>query len=284
MKAVLTVAGLGTRLMPVTKELPKEMMPIYQRTEQGTLFLKPVLQVIYESLYKYGIRDFCFVVGRGKRVVEDHFTADEDLVHYLQKMNKNEIANEMRSFFKKLERSNIMFTTQPKPIGFGDAIYRSRKFVGSESFILHAGDDVVLSKQNDHLGRLEKLTHEYNAEAACLIEEVDDPRHYGVVDGNWIDDGVLEIKNLVEKPNRTQPALTMIAIYIFKPSFFDLLHRVRHANKTEMQHIRAFNMILKQKFRFIGVKLNSHEHRIDVGTPNTYLEMLNEYINYIGKQ
>ncbi len=88
MKCVITVAGLGTRLLPLTKELPKEMLPIYARTKNGNLILKPILQVIFESLFQYKIRDFCFIVGRTKRAVEEHFTPDFDLVKSLQKEKK----------------------------------------------------------------------------------------------------------------------------------------------------------------------------------------------------
>ena len=88
MKCVLTVAGLGTRLLPLTKEIPKEMLPIYEKTNDSELILKPILQVIFESLYDYNIRDFCFIVGKTKRSVEDHFTPNSDLVELLQKERK----------------------------------------------------------------------------------------------------------------------------------------------------------------------------------------------------
>ena len=159
MKCVLTVAGLGTRLLPLTKELPKEMLPIYARTKNGNLILKPILQVIFESLFQYKIRDFCFIVGRTKRAVEEHFTPDFDLVKSLQKEKKGKLAGIVNDYFKMLEKSNIVFTYQPKPIGFGDAISRGKKFVGRDHFLLHAGDDIVISKNNNHLQRLESNFH-----------------------------------------------------------------------------------------------------------------------------
>ena len=88
MKCVLTVAGLGTRLLPLTKELPKEMLPIYVKSKNQNLILKPILQVIFECLYNYKIRDFCFIVGRTKRAVVDHFTQDFDLVKQLRERKK----------------------------------------------------------------------------------------------------------------------------------------------------------------------------------------------------
>jgi len=155
MKCVLTVAGMGTRLLPLTKELPKEMLPIYSRTKSDELVLKPILQVIFESLYDYKIRDFCFVVGKTKHAVESHFTPDPDMLDFLKKERKRKLFDMLKDYFSKLEKSNIVFTYQPKPIGFGDAIKRGEKFVGNENFLLHAGDDIVISKNNDHLKRLE---------------------------------------------------------------------------------------------------------------------------------
>ena len=98
MKAVLTVAGLGTRLLPLTKELPKEMLPIFVKTQDGQLIMKPILQVIFESLYGYNIRDFCFIVGKTKRSVQEHFTQDFDLIQHLRTTKKIRLAkilNEM---------------------------------------------------------------------------------------------------------------------------------------------------------------------------------------------
>ena len=156
LKCVLTVAGLGTRLLPLTKELPKEMLPIYSTTTRGELTLKPILQVIFESLYEYKIKNYCFVVGKTKNAVKDHFTSNYELVKFLRKEKKNDLAREVNDYFKKLEKCNITFTYQPKPIGFGDAIEKGKKFAGNENFLLHAGDDIVISKENKHLKRLEK--------------------------------------------------------------------------------------------------------------------------------
>ena len=88
MKCVLTAAGLGTRLLPLTKELPKEMLPIYAKSIKGSLIMKPILQVIFESLYGYNIRNFCFVTGRTKRAIRDHFKPDFELIRLLKKNKK----------------------------------------------------------------------------------------------------------------------------------------------------------------------------------------------------
>ena len=273
MKCVLTVAGLGTRLLPLTKELPKEMLPIYVKSSKS-LVLKPILQVIFESLYNYKIRDFCFIVGRTKRAVEDHFTPDFDLVKQLKKEKKSHLAAEMEDFFKKLDTSNIVFTFQPKPIGFGDAIERGKRFVGNDNFLLHAGDDIVISINNDHLKRLETSFKKYNAEIACLLEEVVNPTNYGVVNGPILESGVIDIKEMQEKPKNPKSRLAIVAIYIFKPTIFQYLVNPKKKTDPEKQLAEAFNTAIKKGRKVIGVVLKTNERRIDIGTPESYAKVL----------
>ena len=274
MKCVLTVAGLGTRLLPLTKEVPKEMLPIYEKTKDKDLVLKPILQVIYESLYDYKIRDFCFIVGKTKRSVEDHFTPNYDLLDLLKRERKKKLLKILEDFFKKIERSNIIFITQPKPIGFGDAIEYGKKFVGSDNFLLHAGDDIVISKDNNHLKRLENNFEKYNADIACLIEEVDDPSQYGVVSGPVLEKGVIKITKMVEKPKKPKSKFAIIAIYYFKPQIFKHLAAVRKESNQQNQLANAFNLALKRGDKIIGIVLNRNEKRIDIGTPETYSKIL----------
>jgi UTP--glucose-1-phosphate uridylyltransferase len=273
MKCVLTVAGLGTRLLPLTKELPKEMLPIYVKSNKS-LVLKPILQVIFESLYNYKIRDFCFIVGRTKRSVEDHFTPDFDLAKQLKKEKKNHLAAELEDFFKKLDTSNIVFTFQPKPIGFGDAIERGKRFVGNDNFLLHAGDDIVISVDNDHLKRLETSFKKYNADIACLLEEVVNPTNYGVVNGPILESGVIDIKEMQEKPKNPKSRLAIIAIYIFKPIIFQYLANPKKKTDPEKQLAEAFNIAIKKGKKVIGVVLKANERRIDIGTPESYAKVL----------
>lgn len=274
MKCVLTVAGLGTRLLPLTKELPKEMLPIYSKTSKGDLVLKPILQVIFESLYRYKIRDYCFIVGRTKRAVEDHFTPDFDLVKFLKKEKKKDLASDLSDYFLKLDKSHIVFTYQPKPIGFGDAIERGKKFVGDDYFLLHAGDDIVISKNNNHLERLESNFKKYDADLAFLLEEVPDPSKYGVVRGPLLEKGIMDIKEMQEKPKNPKSKFAIIAIYIFKPIIFKYLAKAKKTAHPEKQLAEAFNLAIKDKKKIIGVVLKKNEKRIDIGTPDSYAKVL----------
>jgi len=273
-KTVLTVAGLGTRLLPLTKELPKEMLPIFVKSKNGQLLVKPILQVIFESLYEYKIRDFCFIVGKTKRAVEEHFTENPSLITLLNETKKRKLAQILNTFFKKIKKSNIVFIYQPKPIGFGDAIEKSKKYVGNEEFLLHAGDDIVISKNNDHLKRLEKAFKKYDAEIACLVEEVNDPRKYGVVNGKMLENGIMEIEKMEEKPKKPSSKNAIIAIYIFKSTIFQKLSKVRKEGDLEKQLANAFNLAIKQNEKIIGVLLKKSEKRIDIGTPESYFDVL----------
>jgi UTP--glucose-1-phosphate uridylyltransferase len=274
MKCVITVAGLGTRLLPLTKELPKEMLPIYSRSSKGDLVLKPILQVIFESLYQYNIRDFCFIVGRTKRAVEDHFTPDFDLIKFLRKKKKNELAYELEDYFRKLDNSNIVFTYQPKPIGFGDAIERGKKFVGNECFLLHAGDDIVISKNNAHLKRLQTMYKKYHADFAFLIERVKDPRNYGVVKGPFLENGVIKVTEMQEKPKKPESKYAIIAVYLFNSEIFKYLTEAKRRVNSEYQLAEAFNVALKNGKKIIGIALKRWERRIDIGTPASYAKVL----------
>lgn len=274
-KAVITAGGTGTRLLPLTKETPKEMMPIYAK-DHDNIVLKPVLQVIYESLFDFGISDFCFVVGRGKRSIEDHFLISN-------KENVLKTNSSMKIFFKKASKSNIVYVQQSAPRGFGDAVIKSKFFVNNDYFFLHAGDDVILSPYNDHLKRLEKAFLDQDADMAFLVTEVDDPSAYGVIQGNEVKKGMIKVKNLEEKPKKPKSKLAVIAIYIFKSSIFPILQKTKPDNKGEIQLADAVKSIINNG-NTVAIKLKRNEKRIDVGTPESYIKSINESYRFWSKK
>lgn len=274
MKVVLTVAGLGTRLLPLTKEIPKEMLPIYAKTKGNTLIFKPILQVIFESLYNFRIRKFCFIVGKTKRAVKEHFVPNDLLIKTLQKEEKVKLIKIMKDFFAKLKKSQIIFITQPKPIGFGNAIQYAKKFVGKDIFLLHAGDDIVISKNNNHLKRLIGNYKKFNSDYAFLIERVQDPKKYGVVNGKFINPNVIDVKEIEEKPKKPKTNLAIIAIYVFKPKIFYYLERVSKTSTPQNQLTDAIRLAIKNNEKVIGIILNNNEYRVDIGTPETYFQTL----------
>jgi len=273
-KSVITAAGRGTRLLPYTKENPKEMLPVYVKNGRNNSVLKPLLQVIFESVFDFGIRDFGFVVGRSKRSVADHFLLDFD-------NERNIVDNAMKQFFFMIKNSNIVFAQQPFPLGFGDAVLRAKPIVENNNFLLQAGDNVILSKKNNHLQRLEKAFFEYDADMAFLVAHVDDPRPYGVVEGKQNDD-IIKVENMEEKPIKPKSNLAVIGTYIFKPIIFDFLEKVKPDKNNEIQLADAMKKMIENK-KSVAVLLHDDEKRIDFGNAESYIECLNMSYEFYNK-
>lgn len=273
-KVVIPAAGLGTRLLSVTKEMPKEMLPVFAKDLNGKLRIKPILQVIFEKLYGVGFREFCFIVGRGKRSVEDHFTADFNFVKYLETKNKDIIATELIKFYKKMTESNIIFINQPEPKGFGDAIYRARAFTLNDPFLVHAGDDLVLSSNESHIRRLTKAFNGMKADATFLIERVEDPTRYGVITGFEIKPGIYKVTDIIEKPKEPPSNIATIAIYIFNEMIYDAIKRTEPDKSHEIQLTDAIKNLILSGGRVYAVSLTPNEKRIEVGTPQSYWNAL----------
>ena len=273
-KAVIPAAGLGTRLLPITKELPKEMLPVVALSKKGELCLKPMLQAVFEQLYGADFREFAFIVGRGKRAIEDHFSPDESFIQNLRNKNKKSPAEELQEFYEKINNSSIVFINQPKPKGFGDAVGRAALFTGEEKFLIQAGDDLIISKNNNHLKRAAKTFEEYDADAIFLLEEVPDPGKYGVITGKEIKPGIFKVASIIEKPLMPLSNLAIVALYIFKPIIYEAIKKVKPDKNGEIQLTDALKLLVSWNCKVYGLKLKSNERRIDIGTAESYLEML----------
>ena len=266
-KAVITAAGSGSRLLPFSKETPKEMLPYCARAKDGRLILKPILEVVYESLHDHGYRKFCFVVGRGKRSIEDYFLIDDS--------TKYSTNIDLQDFYKKIRSSHIMYVQQSSPRGFGDAVLKAKLFAGKDSFLLHAGDDVILSPDNSHIQRLEAAFFSNGADIALLVDRVERPEQYGVIEGRSIGDGLFRVEHLEEKPRRPKTNLAVIATYIFRPSIFCELERVEPDRNGEIQLTDAIGS-LAANGKCVAVELGAAEKRIDVGTPESYVACIRD--------
>lgn len=269
-KAVIPAGGLGTRLLSATKEQPKEMLPIFTRTVEGQLRLKPLLQVVFEELYDIGIREFCFIVGRGKRAVEDHFTPDDGFVEYLKGGNRPELAHELDRFYDTIRNSAVIFANQPRPRGFGDAVHTARVFTGGEAFLVHAGDDLIVSKNNNHLSRLVNAYYRYNADVTLFVEKVKDPTKYGVIAGKQVDQGAYKVERIVEKPSIPPSNLAAVAIYVFNPMIHQAIEKVQPDESGEVQLTDAIQQLIDQECRVYAIELKKDEKRVDIGTPESY--------------
>ncbi|NWG36475.1 UTP--glucose-1-phosphate uridylyltransferase [Nitrososphaera sp.] len=271
-KVVIPAAGLGTRLLSATKEQPKEMLPIFAGNDLGDLSVKPIVQVIFEQLHDVGFREFYFIVGRSKRALEDHFTADFEFVKSLERKGKTSQACDLENFYNKLESSTIAWINQPSPLGFGHAVYLAKNLIGNEHFLVHAGDTVIFSEKNRHLTTLLESHVKHKNHCTLLIREVEDPRQFGVVAGDVRKDGLIKLTDIEEKPAKPKTNLAIMPVYIFDPAIFSALAETQAGKGNEIQLTDGIKKLMEQGLQVMASKLSSHDMWIDVGTPETYWE------------
>lgn len=273
-KAVITAAGLGTRLLPATKEMPKEMLPIYWITSNGAVVLKPILHVIFEELFNVGIRQFCFVVGRGKRSIEDYFTPDYNYIEVLERRGKNKEASALREFYKMVESSVIAFVNQPEPRGFGDAVLKAEACVGGEPFILHAGDTFISSQESSYVRKILSRFEASRPKAVLALKKMQRPaRMYGYAVVEERGDRLI-VKRVVEKPEIPPSDLAIMAVYVFDPDIFDSIKEVGPGVSGEIQLTDAVQRLIDKGGFVEAVVLQDDELYFDVGSPETYWDAL----------
>jgi UTP--glucose-1-phosphate uridylyltransferase len=273
-KVIIPAAGLGTRLIPATKEQPKEMLPIFSKTSTGDLAVKPVIQMVYEHLYDAGLRQFCYVVGRGKRGLEDHFTPDVQCIKNLERQGKSGQASDLCSFYNKLETSTIMWVNQPQPKGFGNAVLMAQPFVQNDSCLVHAGDSTIISPNMDYLRKLIEGFECQDADAAFLSHELENPRQYGVIEGREIEPGIIKVSSVIEKPQKPKTNLAIMAMYIFRPKIFEALEATGPGKNGEVQLTDAIQKLVDYNAKVIAVKLDENYHHLDIGSPQRYWQAL----------
>jgi len=271
-KAVITAAGLGTRLLPISKELPKEMLPIYLRNSMKGIILKPLLQALFEQLYLFGIKEFCFVVGRGKRAIEDHFTPDWGFVAELNRRGKRDAALELERFYKMIESSVIVWINQPEPRGFGHAVSMAEPFVGNEPFMVCAGDTYIISKNNTFLKRMTYAFSKDEVYAVILLQEIPNPGHYGVADIKDFHNNVFRVVKVIEKPKKPLSNFAIMPYYIFRPEIIKILKKLKPGVGDEIQLTDAIQKLIDMGQEVRGVLLGEDDLRLDIGTPTTYWE------------
>jgi len=269
--ALITAGGIGTRLLPFSKEIPKEMLPIIAHDGDDSLELKPLVQAIFEQLYTAGIRNFYIVVGRGKRAIEDHFSPDPRFLEYLEK--KGKLPRGMSDFYEKIKSSNLVFLNQPEPLGFGDAVLLGRSLIDGP-FIVQAADTFILSDGVEYLERLTGLHRKYRASATILLREVPQPQDYGIVEGDYVEPGVLKITSAVEKPETPRSHHAIMPVYVFGHEIFEALSKVGPGRGGELQLTDAIQSLVEAGERVIGVNLPGDELILDLGSPETMIAAL----------
>ena len=272
-KAVIAAAGLGTRLLPATKVLPKGMLPIFTRGRSGRILPKPIIQAVFEQLFDAGIREFFIVVGREGRLIEDHFKPDRDFLQLLRERGRELYADELESFYEKISESEVIFLEQPEPRGFGDAVLRAEKLI-DEAFIVHAGDTYIVSGDFEHLSLPLQVHERWNASATLLVREVDDPRQRGIMGGELVEKGVWRVERVEEKPERPWSRLAILPIYIFEPEIFDALAETPPGKGGEVQLTDGIGRLLDRGARVMAVRLPEESTRLDIGDPKGLWEAL----------
>ena len=266
-KVIITAAGKGTRLLPFTKEMPKEMMPIFSNTFTNKKVVLPLLQYVFEQLYSMNFRDFCFVVGRDKRSIEDHFTPHEtylrDLVGDYKKI--------MSKFYQKLENSHLVWINQNRPLGFGDAVRRAERYVGKEDFIVHAGDVAILSSSKHPVLRLmETAKKNPDAKAILLCKKVKNSKRYGVPTINRLSNNLFNVKEVVEKPDKPKSEFGILPLYYFRSEIFSNLKKIKLGKGKEFQLTDAIQKMIQEKQKVLAITLEKNEEEVDVGTVESY--------------
>ncbi|MDQ2104280.1 UTP--glucose-1-phosphate uridylyltransferase GalU [Azospirillum isscasi] len=248
-KVVFPVAGLGTRFLPATKAIPKEMLPLVDR---------PLLQHAVEEARAAGIEDFVFVTGRSKRAIEDHFDADTELNRTLEERGKQDALEEVRH--SEIAPGRCFYTRQQVPLGLGHAVWCARAVIGNDPFAIVLPDDFV---QGD-TPCLKQMVDAYNEVGGNIVAVVDVPRErtssYGILDVEKDDGRLATVRGLVEKPKPEEApsTLSIIGRYILQPEVFDHLEKQQRGAGNEIQLTDAMaKLIGSQPFhglRFEGTR------------------------------
>ena len=240
-KAVIPAAGLGTRFLPVTKSMPKEMLPIIDT---------PIIQFAVEEAIVSGIEDIIIITGRGKRAIEDYFDTSPELENHLLTTNKIDLLKKVRNISSLID---IHYIRQKEPKGLGDAVLKAEKHVGDEPFAVLLGDDII----KDDTPCIKQLVDVYQKykNSVIAVEEVKnkDVSRYGIIRGTEIDKLVYRIEDLIEKPSLEEAPSNIgtVGRYILTPEIFDCIKETPQGKGNEIQLTDAIRMLIKKKKRAV---------------------------------
>ncbi len=255
-KAVFPAAGLGTRFLPATKAMPKEMLPLVD---------KPLIQYGVEEALHSGMSNIIIVTGRGKSAIEDHFDVSFELEHLLEARQKKELLHQVRSISDMID---VSYVRQKEALGLGHAVLRAKELVGNEPFSVVLSDDIIDS-EIPCLRQMSDIYEFYGASVVALMEVPPESiSSYGVVDAEPIDhQGVggrlFRIRNLVEKPKREDAPsnLAIVGRYILTPEIFTSIESIEPGKGGEIQLTDALKHLLRSRpiygFKFEGKRFDA---------------------------
>ena len=278
-KAVIPAAGLGTRFLPATKAIAKEMLPIVD---------KPTIQFIVEEALKSGIEDILIVTGKGKRPIEDHFDSNVELEQNLSSKGKTELL----ALVEETTGINLHFIRQKHPLGLGHAVLCAKAFVGDEPFVVMLGDDIM----QDKVPLTKQLINDYEKTNASTLAVMKVPHEetskYGIINPiSQVEPGLYDVKNFVEKPNPDDAPsdLAIIGRYLLRPEIFEILENQKPGAGGEIQLTDAIDTLNNYQRVFaheftgkrydVGDKLGMLEANIEYGLQHPEIKVgLKEYL------
>ncbi|HUJ25587.1 MAG TPA: UTP--glucose-1-phosphate uridylyltransferase GalU [Myxococcales bacterium] len=258
-KVVIPAAGLGTRFLPATKAVPKEMLPIVDT---------PTIQYIVEEAVQAGAQQIVVVNGRGKVAIEDHFDRSYELEDTLLRKNKGDMLAQVRRISDLVR---LVSVRQKEPLGLGHAVLAARPAVGEEWFGVSLGDDII-DGDEPAIGQLARVAMKSGKACVALMPVPEDQAHlYGCAAGTPAGDGNITVQKIVEKPPRgTAPSnLAVIGRYLLPPDVFTILEKVKPGAGGEIQLTDAL-AVLAQEGRLVGVRFTGERH--DAGDRLGYLQ------------
>lgn len=263
-KAVLPVAGIGTRFLPVTKAVPKELLPIVD---------KPVLQYLVEEAAESGIEEVIFVISRGKELILEHFKHNPKLEAMLEAKGKTDILEKVRHIHKMAKFSYVY---QDEPLGCGHAVLMAKELVGNEPFLVLFGDDIIKSD----VPAAKQLIDRFEGESVLAVEHVpkEEISSYGIIKPGARNGEVYEVTDLAEKPNpEDAPSdLGIIGKYVCPPEIFEAIRSAPPGPDGELRLIDGF-LRLKKKQKIWAVKVKGE--RFDTGRPEGLIAAANAFLS-----
>ena len=261
--AVVPVAGRGTRLLPLTKSQPKEMLPVGR---------KPVVQYVVEELARCGVSRLLFVTGPGKTAIENHFDIDAELIASLRETGKEELLAELAFEREDLE---YFYTRQRRQLGLGHAVLCARAVAGDQPLVVALGDSIIgLHAQSSVVRTMIEHFESSGADAVIAFEEVPakDVVNYGIAQPRDGVGEVFELADLIEKPalGEAPSNLAVAARYVFSPRIFPCLERTQPGKGNEIQLTDAIRQMIRQGGKALGVRLPAGERRFDIGNFESY--------------
>ena len=240
-KAIIPAAGLGTRFLPATKSQPKEMLPVVD---------KPGIQYVVEEAVRGGLDDIVIVTGRGKGSLEDHFDRSLELEAHLERAGKLE---ELATIREIASLADLFFVRQKEPLGFGHAVLSGRAHVADEPFVVMVGDEIVPEPTGDEEPLLQRMIEifEKHGGSVIAVQEVaeEDVSSYGIIGFEPVDDDVVRITDMVEKPEVADAPsrLASRGRYVFEPELFDCIQATSKGVGGEIQLTDAIKMLAEER-------------------------------------